>query len=193
MRENHPYGEFIPHHPKAMIIGSFPIGKFTDSKRRKEIKSHEIDFFYGGEKNLLWKLLGDVYKVNLTDKDTITRFLNSKHLALGDVIASCVRLYGGASDADLRDIKWNKKLLEVITENKIPIVYFTSKKVAHWFNQLFPSAQNLLKVTLISPSAQSVRSLQNDADFKEWLNKNPGKKTYFFLLQDYRNKFKLIA
>lgn len=189
MREKHPYGEFIPKHPRLMIVGSFPIGKFTNPQRRCEIKSNEYDFFFGGEKNLFWKLLGEVFNVSLNSSDNIKKFLQEKGIAIGDVIHSCRRKAGGGSDSNLYDIEWNKNLLKIIENNKIKKIYFTSKKVEQWFNGLFPDTNHLNKITLISPSAQSVRSITRREDFKVWLKRNPHKPKFNFILEDYRSKF----
>lgn len=193
MREYHPYGEFIPPKPQAMIIGSFPIGKFTHPKRRHEIKEHEFDFFFGGEKNLLWKILGEVFKVKITQKEDIIRLLERKKLAVGDVIRSCRRKNNSAADADLFDIEWNLKLIDVIHEHRIKKVFFTSKKVEQWFNKLFPDADDLEKITLISPSGQSLRSLPRRPEFKAWLDRHPGEKKLRFIVDDYRKKFETIG
>lgn len=189
MREQHPYGEFIPKNARAMIVGSFPIGKFTNPKRKKEIKAHEHDFFFGGEKNLLWKLLGAVFQYPVTSKEDIQNLLTKKKLAVGDVILSCRRKSGGASDSDLYDIQWNTELLNVIRKNKIQKVYFTSKKVETWFTKLFPETSELSKITLISPSAQSVRSLVKRSDFQQWIAANPELPKFEYILQDYQRKF----
>lgn len=189
MREKHPYGEFIPRNAKAMIIGSFPIAKFSNPKNRHEIKTHEFDFFFGGEKNLLWKLLGEVFDENLKSREDVVKLLTRNKLAIGDVILSCRRKNGGGSDADLYDIKWNHKLLLKIDSHKIRKVYFTSKKVEVWFNRLFPNSTHLEKITLISPSGQSVRSVPRHSDYAEWLQQNPDASKYEFILNDYRSKF----
>lgn len=192
MREIHPYGEFIPKHPEAMIIGSFPIGKFTNPDRRSEIKSSEHDFFFGGEKNLLWRLLGEVFAMKVTTTSDIVRLLKKHHLAVGDVIRSCSRKNHGASDSDLYDIEWNQDLLSVISKNQIKKIYFTSKKVESWFERLFPDTHQLTKITLISPSAQSVRSLSRRSDYQAWLKKNPMAPKYDFILMDYKQKFQTV-
>lgn len=189
MREKHPYGEFIPKKPGSMIVGTFPIGKFTDPKRKAEIKSHEFDFFFGGEKNLLWKLLGEVFEQSVKSKEDVKKLLEKKGIGVGDVILSCCRKNGSASDSDLFDIKWNMNLIKVIREHKISKIYFTSKKVETWFNKLFPETQDLIKITLISPSAQSVRSLSRRADYAAWLKKHPELPKYHYILDDYRRKF----
>lgn len=189
MREKHPYDEFIPRHAKAMIIGSFPIGKFSDPKRRHEIKPHEFEFFFGGEKNLLWRLLGDVFGVTFRNSKDIKKLLSAKGIGIGDVIKSCRRKEGGGSDSDLYDISWNKDLLKKIRAHKIQKVFFTSKKVEIWFNRLFPETADLEKITLISPSAQSVRSIPRRADYQAWLKAHPQERIYQFILAFYREKF----
>lgn len=189
MREKHPYGEFLPKNAKVMIIGSFPIAKFSNPKRRHEIKSHEFDFFFGGEKNLLWKLLGDVFGVNLKTREDIVKLLTTKKIAIGDIIISCRRKGGGGSDSDLYDIQWNHDLLNIIEAHNIQKVFFTSKKVADWFNRLFPESSHIEKVTLISPSGQSVRSVYWHPEYPAWFEKNPTAKKYEFILAYYRSKF----
>lgn len=189
MREKHPYGEFIPKKAKAMIIGSFPIAKFSNPKRRHEIKTHEFDFFFGGEKNLLWKLLGEVFNVQLKTREDVVKLLTRKKIAIGDVIVSCRRKNGGGSDSDLYDIEWNHDLLKMIDSHNIRKVFFTSKKVEHWFNRLFPNSTHLEKITLISPSGQSVRSVPRHPEYAGWFQENPHAAKYEFILSFYRSKF----
>jgi G:T/U-mismatch repair DNA glycosylase len=190
MREKHPYGVFIPKKPKAMIIGSFPIGKFTNPKRKGEIKPHEYDFFFGGEKNLLWKLLADIFQRKLASKKDILSLLEDTGLGIGDVIESCTRKNGSASDSDLYDIQWNEELLSIIDKHHIRTVLFTSKKVETWFNRLFPESDHVKKVLLITPSGQVLRSLPRREDFQRWLKKHPYESKIHFIRDDYALKLK---
>ncbi|HXH30693.1 MAG TPA: hypothetical protein VNJ01_07755 [Bacteriovoracaceae bacterium] len=187
-REFHPYGEFIPSKPRCMIIGSFPIGKFTDPGRRHEIKAHEFDFFFGGEKNLLWKLVGDCFGQSLKTRQALEEFLEENGMAIGDVICSCERKKGSASDADLFRIEWNQDLFSVIQKNNIKKIFFTSRQVEKWFLRLFPHSESLEKTLLISPSAQIFRSLSRREDFIIWKKNHPKEKSYNFILLDYQNK-----
>ena len=188
MREHHPYGTFIPKGCRAMIIGSFPIGKFSHPGRKNEIKPHEIDFFFGGEKNLLWRLMGDTFEKKLKTKDAIVELLREKKLGIGDVIRSCKRHNGGGSDKDLLEIEWNTDLLSEIHKHKIKRVYFTGKGVEKWFRKLFPESA-LEMVNLISPSAQSARALGRNPDFIAWRRKNPTLPVYDFVLISYKKVF----
>jgi G:T/U-mismatch repair DNA glycosylase len=184
MLERHPYGEFMPKLPRSMIIGSFPIGKFTNPLRRQEIKPHELDFFFGGEKNLLWRLLGDCFKTSLKNKSQIIELLEREGIALGDVISACRRRQGRASDADLYDIHWNQDLLARINQHGIKKVYFTSRQVEKWFIKLFPQHELQCQL-LLSPSAQSARSIGGMPDYKSWRLSHPQQPLYAFILQQY--------
>ncbi|WPU67003.1 uracil-DNA glycosylase family protein [Peredibacter starrii] len=190
MIEVHPYGEFIPKKPRWMIVGSFPIAKFSNPKKRSEIKPHELDFFFGGEKNLLWKLLGLCFDRDLKSKKDVIRLLEDQGIAVGDVIKACRRKNGGGSDSDLYQIKWNNDLIDIIRDNGIKKVFFTSRKVEVWFNKLFPESSDIEKVTLISPSGQSVRSLSHHPDYEDWEKLHRGEPKFNFILTNYRLKFR---
>lgn len=172
-----------------MIIGSFPIGKFSDPSRRHEIRPHEFDFFFGGERNLLWKLLGDTFGAELRTKDAIVKLLTEKKIGVGDVVRSCVRNEGRASDKDLLEIEWNTDLIRDIRKKNIELLYFTSKTVERWFYRLFPEARDIQAITLISPSAQSVRALGSRSDFRDWRRKHPHTPAYAFILKTYKKAF----
>lgn len=189
MREIHPYGNFIPKGCRYLIIGSFPIGKFSDPRRKHEIKENEFEFFFGGEKNLLWRLIVDTFGVKLNSREEIVKLLTKEHIGVGDVIHSCVRREGRASDKDLLDIEWNTGLIDIIRKQKIEKLYFTSKGVERWFYRLFPEAREIKAVTLISPSAQSARGLGGTESFKKWRKNNPLTPTYQFILKSYQRAF----
>ena len=152
MKEYHPFGVYLPPHANSMIIGSFPIGKFSHPDRSKEIKPHEFKFYFGGETNLLWKLLAGTFNRNLSTVDDIKSLLISKHLGIGDLIKSCRRKKGGGSDASLYDIEWNNELYGLIETNQIIKIYFTSKFVQIYYHRPFPDSK-VKEVLLFSPSA----------------------------------------
>ena len=191
--ELHPFGEFLPRNPRGMLIGSFPIGKFTDPDRFHEIKPHEHQFFFGGERNLLWRLIGQARKKEITRKEDIIDLLDELGLGVGDVIRSCRRKNGGASDSDLFDIEFNHDLIGVIRKNKIGTVYFTSKRVESWFNKLFPESVDLKKVCLVSPSSQTLRAIGRNPEYLAWKKKHPDCPAMDFLSDSYHRIFSGIA
>lgn len=189
MIEHHPYGHYIPRGARAVIIGSFPIAKFSNPRRRHEIKPHEFDFFFGGEKNLLWKLMGEVFQVPLRTRSDIIAFLKKQGLGLGDIISSCRRKHGGSSDSDLYDITWKLELIKILKQKKIQRIYFTSRQVEKWFIRLFPGPHDWESILLISPSAQSARSIVRRPDYQDWKGHHPQSRTYEYLLMRYREAF----
>lgn len=191
MREVHPYGTFIPPQATSLIVGSFPIGKFTNPLRKHEIKDHELDFFFGGETNLLWRLLGDVFQRPLTNTKGVKKFLREFHIGIGDVIQSCERKDGSASDSALQNIMWNEDLLSHIQKYPVTTLYFTSKKVESWFLKLFP-LHGYKTVVLISPSAQSFRSLPHHPLYASWKKRHPKASAYEFILNDYKAKWRFV-
>lgn len=173
-REFHPYGEYLSRQSGALIIGSFPIGKFTHPERKHDIKSHEIDFYYGGEGNQLWKLLSRVFDVDLSSREKIIAFLEENHLSMADVIKSCRRKGGSANDADLYDIEWNTGLRDFIEKNHFKRLYFTSKKVYHWYVKHIGRGRDSdggrpEEIILLSPSANGLRSIPRMKEYQEWL------------------------
>ncbi|MFI5391443.1 MAG: hypothetical protein ACHQYQ_08785, partial [Bacteriovoracales bacterium] len=144
--EFHPYGVFIPKAAHSIIVGSFPIAKFTQGKKLKE---GEVDFFYGGERNQLWKLLSICFKRDLKTKKQIIDFLEEKGIALGDVIASCQRKKNGSLDSDLLNCTYFTELGDIIKKNSIKKIYFTSLKVQSIFQKKIGSLRCVEEVLLL--------------------------------------------
>jgi len=192
-QEQHPYGEYLSKKTYALIIGSFPIGKFTHPERRSEIKAHEIDFYYGGEGNHLWKLLGKIFQTDLSTKEQIVHFLEENNLSMADVIRSCKRKNGSGNDADLYDIEWNTGLHDFILQNHFKKIYFTSKKVYHWYTKHIGRVEGPEEIILLSPSANGIRAIPKMAEYQEWLkgvDETLEKKTLLFREWFYKKAFK---
>ena len=169
--EFHPYGEFIPPRAKIMVVGSFPIGKFTDPARRCEINlEEEVDFFYGGKHNVFWRYLSEALneQSNLTDRRALEEMLTRHGIAMGDVISSCCRLDGQASDSKLRSIEFNQSLKDKLHRHEIKRLVFTSQMVKRWFAVKIDRLEEYQVVTLISPSRQGLRSIGQMSEFRKW-------------------------
>lgn len=188
--EYHPYEEFIPEGAHSMIIGSFPIGKFTNPSRRNEINIEtEIDFYYGGSKNKLWELIGTCFNRELKSKKAVIDFLNEENIAVADVIKSCRRVKGSALDKDLKEIGWNLELKKLINEKSIKRLLFTSKLVKTWFEKHIGELEKADFVILPSPSPASMISLARTHEFKKWLDTHPGKRPSDYRQWLYRQIF----
>lgn len=192
MREFHPYGEFIPKNVQGLIIGTFPIRKFT-ARLMSEIKPHEIDFHYGGEGNQLWKLLGASFELELTSKEAIQSFLEKQKLGVGDLIRSCRRKNQSSLDKDLYDIEWNTNLIELIQKHEIKNLYFTGKGVRQWFDRYILKPANFKPncelITLLTPASTGARAIGNMEEYKRYKDANPLASTFDFRLEFYRSLF----
>ena len=169
-REHHPYGLFLPSKAKHLLIGSFPIAKFTNEKLRDTIKQHEIDFSYGGERSRLWPLLSLSFGITLNTRSRIEAFLKVKGIGIGDVVLSCKRKNGSSSDDALREIEYNYALRDKIERYAIDHILFTSNKVQQWFEGRIGCAEHVKRTLLISPSGSGVRgfSKQHQAMYERW-------------------------
>lgn len=187
-REYHPYGNYLPSHIEKVIIGSFPIGKFTNPQRKKEINlEKEFDFYYGGSKNPFWPLLSHAFNVPLNTKKEIEDFLNDQHIGLSDVIYSCRRVNGSALDRDLKEIEWNKSLYQKVKDLK---VIFTSKNVTNWFDKHIGPIQKLNYKTLVSPSPAALIYLSTTQECINWLSENQEKRVSDYRLYLYKEAFR---
>jgi hypoxanthine-DNA glycosylase len=187
--EFHPYGVFIPKGAHSIIVGSFPIAKFTQGKKLKE---GEIDFFYGGSRNQLWKLLSICFERELKTKKQIIDFLEEKGIAMGDVIASCQRKENGSLDSDLINCTYFKELGNFIEKNSIKKIFFTSLKVQTIFQKKIGGIKGVREVLLLSPSAGGIRRIPKlfEKEFKEWKKKNPQKSISEFRIHIYQSIIK---
>lgn len=187
--EFHPYGVFIPKRPQSIIVGSFPIAKFS---RREKLKDGEIDFFYGGEKNQLWKLLGLCFNRELKSKKKIIDFLEEKGMAVGDIISSCQRKASGSLDSDLKNCQYFKGLREIIKKNSIKKIYFTSLKVQLLFQKEIGRIKGVKEILLISPSGGGIRRIAApfEKKFNIWRKKNPQKTLSEFRVYIYKKIFR---
>ena len=189
-RENHAFGEFIQNGTKRMIIGSFPIGKFTNPERASEIDHEkEIMFFYGGAKNKLWQMIGTCYDVPMNTVDEIKNLLTSEGIGVADVVKSCCRINGSALDKDLKEIEWNKDLLNLLRENQIEELIFTSKVVRNWFEKHIGSISEFKETVLISPSGAAMISVAASPAYKAWSLENPDKRPMDYRALCYKEVF----
>lgn len=186
---HHPYKLFLAKNSKSIIVGSFPIAKFTNTALRSEIKPHEIDFFYGGEKNKLWPILSRVFDCELKSKEQIQILLNNQQMSVGDIISSCRSKNNSAKDTDLYDITWNTELANFIKNNDIRKIFFTSKWVQKNFTkEIFPEYNGIL-VALLSPSPAANLGIAASESFKSQKLINPSLSIDDYRIENYKRAF----
>ncbi len=111
----HPFEPFYDANSELLILGSFP-----------SVKSREQKFYYGHPQNRFWKVLAGVYSdVIPKTVDEKKVFLQSHHIALYDVIASCE--IQGSSDSSIKNVI-PTDLGIILAETKISKIFVNGKK-----------------------------------------------------------------
>lgn len=195
-RESHAFEPYIPAGVEQLIIGTFPISKFTDPSRRHAFNPEkDVWFPYGGSSNNLWRLIGDCFGTKLETVADITALLARERIGVIDVISSCVRQESSASDSNLGDIQFNERMGSVLQIPTLRRLLFTSRGAHAWFHRQpkWKVRAGIEEIILPSPSANSYRSLGRLPEFREWRRAHPSKPAYEFLLGKYRDVFESRA
>lgn len=187
--EYHPYKPFIPPQSKKLIIGNFPIGKFSNPSRFHERKVGEIDFYYGGSSNKFWKLMSQCFGLPLNNMTIIKKFLKDHHFALADILLSCRRVNGSALDTALYDKTYNTDLAKIIEKEDFQELLFTSRHVYTQFRKHIGKFPEIKQTILISPSPTAVRGLGKNREYLELKKKRSNLSIEEFRLMKYKQIF----
>jgi len=107
----HPYKPYIPKNAIKLIVGTLPPPRFSMGT----LKKGDVDFCYGSIDGQLWKILDEIFTLNLHFENTELaiqqrkKFLLENNLGICDIVESCERKKMDASDLgmsaiDLRDL-----------------------------------------------------------------------------------------
>ena len=187
--EYHPHKPFIPTNAKKLIIGNFPIGRFSNIERFHEQKVDDLNFYYGGTSNKLWKILSIVFNEELTNVIKIKIFLKLHQFAVADIIYSCRRIGGSGLDTALYDKTYNTQLISIIQKQQFEEFYFTSKHVYSEFRKHIGQFPEIKHTILISPSPTAIRGLIKNKEYLGLLKEDPKLKIEEFRLMKYKQAF----
>lgn len=96
-------------------------------------KSREAGFFYGHPQNRMWTVLARVFEEPVPmGTDARREFLLTHHIAMWDVLSSCV--ISGAEDSSIRDAKAND-LRPILAAAPITAIFTTGKKAFALYNR----------------------------------------------------------
>ena len=108
----HPYKPFIPKNATKLIVGTLPPPRFSLGN----LKSGDVDFCYGSIDGQLWKILNEIFSLNLHFETTQfaieqrKNFLINKKIGICDIVESCERKKIGASDLGMENIELRNML-----------------------------------------------------------------------------------
>ena len=111
----HTFEPVFNRESKILILGSFP-----------SVKSRENNFYYGHPQNRFWKVLAQIFEVEVPQTiDEKRTFLLEHHIAVWDVIESCTII--GSSDSSIKDVVVND-FLKVLKNSEIETIYVNGGK-----------------------------------------------------------------
>lgn len=146
MIEKHPFGNFVPDNTRYLLLGSFT-GQITDNS---------YDWFYGTKRNLFWPIIQEVYDKKLTTKDDKQSLFSGLGIAITDIILSCERKTKSNLDMNLTNIVLNQEVKNIIQDNKLEKIFFSSRFVEKLFKKYFKEIVSehpeVELITLPSPS-----------------------------------------
>lgn len=102
----HPYKPILNSKTKSIIMGTLPPPRFC----KKELKTKDVNFPYGSQDNLFWRIIDKIYKLNLlfdNSQKAITqrkKFLIENQIGICDIVESCQREKSDASDSTMKDV-----------------------------------------------------------------------------------------
>jgi G:T/U-mismatch repair DNA glycosylase len=103
----HPYEPFLFKEATKFIVGTLPPPRFTMG----DLKPDDVNFCYGSRDGQLWKILDQIFDLNLTYETTEEaiierkKFLIERKIGICDIVESSERTKIDASDLGMQNIK----------------------------------------------------------------------------------------
>lgn len=150
----HPYKPFIPENATKLIVGTLPPPRFTIG----DLKPADVDFCYGSCDGQLWKILDELFQLNLkyeTTEEAIyqrKQFLIERGIGICDVVESAEREKIDASDLGMQNIVLRDLIGYLKQFPKVDTLLFTggnSKNGPEYFFRKHLKAHHL-KLELVS-------------------------------------------
>ena len=103
----HPFPPFIPKGTTKLIVGTLPPPRFSQGL----LKKGDVNFCYGSIDGQLWRILNEIFNLNLTFDTTEFAiqqrkdFLISNNIGICDIVEACEREKLDASDLGMQNIE----------------------------------------------------------------------------------------
>lgn len=123
----HPFPPFISDKSTKLIVGTLPPPRFY----KGILKEGDVNFCYGSIDGLLWKILDQIFNLNLKYETTVfaiqqrKEFLKNRNIGICDIVESCERKKIDASDLGMENIKLRDILFYLKKFQKIDTLILT--------------------------------------------------------------------
>jgi len=150
----HTFEPIYDKNSKVLILGSFP-----------SVKSRENNFYYGHPQNRFWKVLAQIFEVevpqSIEEKKT---FLLEHNIAVWDVIESCTII--GSSDSSIKDVVVND-FSKVLENSSVERIYVNGGKAYELYHRYAEKQTGIPAIKL--PSTSPANAVWNlDRLCSEW-------------------------
>ena len=151
----HPFAPIFDENSRILILGTMP-----------SPKSREIEFYYGHPQNRFWRILPELFgEPPLASNREKAEFLHRHHIALWDVLASCV--IRGADDASIRDAVPNDLDL-IFRACSIRTVFTNGQKAGSLYRKYFGNSADTPHILLPSTSPANCRNWTYETLIDAW-------------------------
>ncbi|WP_026348654.1 uracil-DNA glycosylase family protein [Eudoraea adriatica] len=123
----HPYKPYIFHDTTKLIVGTLPPPRFSTG----DLKDGDVDFCYGSRDGQLWKILDQIFELNLKFETTgeavkqRMNFLKEQKLGICDIVESAERLKVDASDLGMNNVTLRNLISYLDEYKKVEWLIFT--------------------------------------------------------------------
>ena len=123
----HPYRPYIFHDTTKLIVGTLPPPRFSTG----DLKDGDVDFCYGSRDGQLWKILDQIFELNLkfeTTEEAVKQrmnFLKEQKLGICDIVESAERLKVDASDLGMNNVTLRNLISYLDEYQKVEWLIFT--------------------------------------------------------------------
>ena len=151
----HPFSPVYDAQSKILILGTMA-----------SPKSREYGFFYGHPQNNFWRVLADIFDVNLPGTiDEKKKFLLDNHIAVWDVLHSCE--ISGADDGSIKNPTVND-FTEIIANSQIKTIFTTGITATKLYNKHCAEKTGIPAIYLPSTSSANRKYYNFDALINEY-------------------------
>ena len=165
----HPYEPYIPKNATKLIVGTLPPPRFSTGN----LKKGDVDFCYGSIDGQLWKILDEIFMLNLhfeTSDLAIQqrkKFLLENNIGICDIVASCERIKIDASDLGMTTIVLRDLLFYIKKYSSVNTLLLTggnSKNGPEYHLRRQLKAQNIILKSISSetPKIHEFELLENE-------------------------------
>lgn len=167
---SHPYPPFLFDDATKLIVGTLPPPRFTT----RDLKEGDVDFCYGSRDGQLWRILNQIFGLNLkyeTTSEAVKQrmdFLREQKIGICDIVQSAQRLKVDASDLGMRNVTLRNLIGYLYKYTKVEWLLFTggnSKNGPEYFFRKHLKEHGL-KLQLISEEIPRVHEFTLPGDSK---------------------------